>query len=101
MALVPINGTIVEVGPEEAGPRDTTFAHVVIRQEDGGLREFKTVSAIYDVAGLTERDGVGTFVFLNSPPDCRLAFVFRDTGARAADMVALHVHFEAAGYENT
>jgi hypothetical protein len=94
MALVPINGTVVEVGPDEAGPEDTTFSHVIIRQEDGRLREFATVYAIYEVAGLIEPNGTGTFVFLDSPTECRLAFVYRNTGARGVDSEALYHHFE-------
>ena len=101
MALVPINGTVVEVGPDENGLSDVTFAHVLIRQEDGKLREFATVYAIYEVAGLVEPKGTGTFVFSDGPTECRLAFVFRDTGARAVDSEALYHHFESAARENT
>jgi hypothetical protein len=101
MALVPVNGTVVEVGPDEAAPEDTTFSRVVIRQEDGKLREFVAVRAIYAVAGLVERDGIGTFVFCNRPAECRLVFVYRDTGARAADCDALYIHFESAAHEST
>jgi hypothetical protein len=85
--VVPITGTIVEVGPDENGPSDMTFAHIVIRQEGGGLREFAPVHAFYEVAGLVEAKGTGTF-------DCRLALVFRDTGTRAADFDALLLYFE-------
>jgi hypothetical protein len=94
--MVPVIGTVVEVGPDEAAPEDTTFSHIVIRQKDGRLREFAMVRAIYEVAGLVEAKGGGTFVFLNVPPECRLAFVYRDTGARTVDFDAMLYYFDQA-----
>lgn len=95
MALVAINGTVAEVGPEEAGVHDTTLSYVIIRPEAGPVREFGPVHAIYEIAGLVEAKGAGNFVFLTSDTECRLAFVYRDTGARAVDTEALHFYFDA------
>ena len=95
MALIAINGTVTEIGPEEAAPEETTLSHVIIRQEDGRVRKFAPVRAIYEVAGLVEAEGGGNFVFLDGPTECRLAFVYRDTGARAVDSEALHFYFDA------
>jgi hypothetical protein len=61
--LVPVNGILVEVGFDEAGPEDTTFANIIIRQEDGRLREFEAVRAIYPLAGLVEAKGGGRLCF--------------------------------------
>lgn len=94
--MVPVIGTVVEVGPEEAGPEDTTFSHILIRQEDGQLREFAKVHALYEVAGLVEPEGGGTFVFLERADECRLAFVYRDSGARAVDFDAILFYFHQA-----
>jgi hypothetical protein len=95
MALIAINGTVEEIGPEEAGVEDTMLSYVVIRKEDGRTRKFAPVRAIYEVAGLVEANGAGNFVFLTDDPESRLAFVYRDTGARAADTEALHFYFDA------
>src|ERR1700731_2527871 len=43
--LVPVNGTVVAVGPVELAPYDTTYQYVVIRQEDGTVRDFAPVQA--------------------------------------------------------
>src|ERR1043166_20163 len=95
--LIPIVGTVVAVGPVELAPHDTTYSYVVIEKEDGTVRNFMMVHAIYEVSGLVERDTAGTFVFLDGPDECRLVFVYRDTGARHADCEALNFYFDAAG----
>src|SRR5215471_5785267 len=92
--LVPVIGTVVAVGPEELAPYDTTYSYVVIEKENGTVRNFATVHAIYGVAGLVERDATETFVFLDAPDECRLVFVYRDTGARHADCEALQFYFD-------
>ena len=94
--LVPVIGTVVAVGPVELDPYDTTYSYVVIEKEDGTVRDFAMVHAIYEVSGLVERDAAGTFVFLDGPDECRLVFVYRDTGARHVDCEALHFYFDAA-----
>jgi hypothetical protein len=95
--LIPVIGTVVAVGPVELAPYDTTYRYVVIEKEDGTVRDFAMVHAIYEVSGLVERDAAGTFVFLDGPDECRLVFIYRDTGARHADCEALLVYFDAAG----
>jgi formylglycine-generating enzyme required for sulfatase activity len=44
--MVPLSGTVVAVGPVELAPDDTTYQYVVIRQEDGTVRDFAAVQAI-------------------------------------------------------
>jgi hypothetical protein len=100
--LIPLVGKAVAVGPDENGQDGTTYSYITIEREDGTARHFATVQAIYEVAGLVERDAVGTFVFLTDPDECRLCFVYRDTGARHADCEALHLYFdEGASAQNT
>jgi len=93
--MVPIVGTIVAVGPCECAPYDTTYSYVVIEKEDGTVRDFATVRAIYEVSGLVECDGEGTFLFLLGPDECRLSFVYRDTGARAVDFDAMNFYLDS------
>jgi len=92
--LIPLVGKVVAVGPDENAPDGTTYSYITIERQDGTARHFATVCAIYEVAGLVERDAAGTFVFLVGPDECRLCFVYRDTGARHADCEALHVYFD-------
>ena len=94
--IIPLIGTVVAVGPVELAPDDTTYSYVVIEKEDGTVRGFAMVHAIHAVSGLVERDAAGTFVFLDSLDECRLVFVYRDTGARHADCEALNFYFDAA-----
>jgi hypothetical protein len=92
--MVPVIGTLVEVGRVELAPYDTTYRSVVIRQEDGTFRDFATVHAIPELSGLVQHDASGTFPFWNSPTECRLAFVYRDDGPRAVDFDAVRVYLE-------
>ncbi|HXW23422.1 MAG TPA: hypothetical protein VEK73_01655 [Xanthobacteraceae bacterium] len=94
--MVPVNGTVVEVGPVELAPFDTTYEYVAIRDESDRLREFKAVRAIPEVSALVQRDASGTFLFWDSPHECRLAFIYRADGAREVDFEALHTYFGAA-----
>jgi hypothetical protein len=95
-SIIPLNGKVVAVGPDENAPDHTTYSYITIEQQDGTARHFAMVRAIYEVAGLIERDVAGTFVFLESPGECRLSYVYCDSGARAADLEALHAYYEAA-----
>jgi hypothetical protein len=92
--MVPIIGKVVAVGPVELAPDDTTYRYVTIEKEDGTARHFATVHAIPPLSGLVERGAAGTFVFLAGPDECRLCFVYRDTGAQHADCEAMHVYFD-------
>src|ERR1700730_970704 len=92
--IVPIVGKVVAVGPDENAPDHATYSYITIERQDGTARHFATVRAIYEVAGLVERDTSGTFVFLNGPDECRLGVVYRDHGARHADCEALNVYFD-------
>jgi hypothetical protein len=87
--MVPVNGTVVAVGPVELAPYDTTYQYVVIRQEDGTVRDFAPVHAIPEVSGLVERNAGGSFLFWDRPDGCRLSFFYRDDGARAVDFDAI------------
>lgn len=93
--IIPVIGTVVAVGPVELAPDDTTYSYVVIEKEDGTVRDFAMVHAIHPVSGLVEHDAAGMFVFLDGPDECRLVFVYRDTGARHADCEALNFYFDA------
>lgn len=94
--MVPIIGTVVAVGPVELAPYDTMYRYVVLEKEDGMVRTFATVQAIPEVSALVQADAAGTFLFLDGPEECRLSFVYRDDGARAADFEALHQYFDQA-----
>jgi hypothetical protein len=94
--MVPISGTVVEVGPVELAPDDTTYQYVAIRTEAGALREFTTVHAVPEVSGLVERDHDGTFLFWNTPQGWRLVFYYRGDGARGVDCEALHLYLDEA-----
>jgi hypothetical protein len=91
--MIPIVGKVVAVGPVELGD-DTTYIYITIERDDGSARHFETVRALPELSGLVERDTAGTFVFLNSPNECRLAFVYRDHGARQADCEAMNAYFD-------
>ena len=95
--MVPINGTVVAVGPVELAPYDTTYQYVVIRQEDGTVRDFAAVQAIPELSGLVERNAGGTFLFWDGPDGCRLSFFYRDDGARAVDFDAMREFLETIG----
>jgi hypothetical protein len=95
--MVPINGTVVAVGPVELAPYDTTYQYVVIRQEDGTVRDFAAVQAIPEVSGLVERNAGGTFLFWDGPDGCRLSFFYRADGARAVDFDAMREFLETIG----
>jgi hypothetical protein len=92
--LVPLSGTVVAVGPVELDLYDTTYQYVVIRQEDGTVRDFAAVHAIPEVSGLVERNAGGTFLFWDGPDGCRLSFFYRDDGARAVDFDAMREFLE-------
>jgi hypothetical protein len=92
--MVPILGTVVAIGPVELAPYDTTYPYVAIQQEDGTLRRFSTVHAIPELSGLIQPDAAGTFLFWDGPTECRLAFVYRDDGARAVDFDAVRAFLE-------
>ena len=92
--LVPLSGTVVAVGPVELDLYDTTYQYVVIRQEDGTVRDFAAVQAIPEVSGLVERDAGGIFLFWDGPDGCRLSFFYRDDGARAVDFDAMREFLE-------
>jgi hypothetical protein len=94
--MIPVIGTIVAVGPVELADHDTTYRCIVIRKEDGTVRDFAMVHAIPEVSGLVERDAAGTFLFLDGPDECRLSFVYRADGARAVDFDAVHAYFDQA-----
>jgi hypothetical protein len=93
--LVPVNGTLVAVGPVELDVDDTTYQYVVIRQQDGTVRDFAAVQAIPEVSGLVERGAGGIFLFWDGPDGCRLSFFYRDDGARAVDFDRLREFLEA------
>ena len=95
--LVPVNGTLVAVGPVELDVDDTTYQYVVIRQEDGTVRDFAAVQAIPEVSGLVERGAGGIFLFWDGPNGCRLSFFYRDDGARAVDFDAMREFLETLG----
>jgi hypothetical protein len=95
--LVPLSGTVVAVGPVELDLYDTTYQYVVIRQEDGTVRDFAAVHAIPEVSGLVERNAGGTFLFWDGPDGCRLSFFYRDDGARAVDFDAMREFLETLG----
>jgi hypothetical protein len=94
--IVPIVGKVVAVGPVELAPDDTTYRYITLEKEDGTARHFAMVRAIHEVSGLIETNAAGTFVFLDGPDECRLIFVYRDTGARHADCEALNFYFDQA-----
>jgi hypothetical protein len=91
--MIPVVGKVVAVGPCELGD-DTTYTYITIERDDGTARHFETVHALPELSGLVERDKAGTFVFLSSPKECRLAFVYRDHGARQADCEAMNAYFD-------
>lgn len=94
--MVPVTGTVVEVGPVELEPYDTTYESVIIRDEAGMLRDFAMVHAIPELSGLVQNDASGMFLFWNSPRGCRLSFFYRDDGARAVDFDAVREYLEQA-----
>jgi hypothetical protein len=91
--MIPLVGKVVAVGPVELGD-DTIYQYITIERDDGTARHFAMVRAVPAISGLVERDGAGTFVFLNGPDECRLAFVYRDHGARQADCEAMNFYFD-------
>jgi hypothetical protein len=88
-SLVAAIGTVVVVGPVELGDRDTTYRYLVVREQDGRLRDFTMVRAVPELSELVERDAIGTFVFWDSPAECRLWCVARADGPKAVDFTAL------------
>jgi hypothetical protein len=84
----------VAVGPVELAPYNRTYESVIIRDEAGALRDFARVRAVPEVSGLVQADASGTFLFWSGPTECRLAFVYRDDGARAVDFDAVREYFE-------
>ena len=92
-AIVPITGTVVEVAPDVCGD-DVMYPRVVIRKEDGSLREFAPVHAVYEVAGLIAANANGHFIFWQRPTEWRLAFCYRHSGARAIDFDAVREYLE-------
>ena len=95
-AMVPVTGTVVDVGPVELAPCDTIYHHIVIRDDAGVLREFTMVNAVPELSGLVQRDASGTFLFWKGQTDCRLAFVYRDDGPRDVDFEAVREYLEQA-----
>jgi len=66
--IVPITGTVVEVAPDVCGD-DVMYPRVVIRKEDGTVREFAPVHAFYEMAGLIEANGADTSSFGSARPN--------------------------------
>lgn len=93
--ILPVVGTVVAVGPVELADRDTTYRQVVIRDHDGAMREFTAVCAIPEISGLLQTEASGHFLFWSGPMECRLAFVYRDDGARAVDFDAVREYLDA------
>jgi hypothetical protein len=93
-SMIPVIGKVVAVGPVELAPHDTTYQYVVILKKDGTCRDFADVCAIPVLSGLLQRDAAGTFVFCESPDECRLSFVYRDDGVSQVDYEALQVYFD-------
>jgi hypothetical protein len=94
--MVPVTGTVVEVGPVKLAPYDTTYQYVAIRDETGALRKFTTVRAVPELSGLVERDAIGIFLFWDGPTECRLCFVYRADGPRDVDFEAVREYLEQA-----
>jgi hypothetical protein len=92
--MVPVIGTVAVVGPVELADHDTTYRQIVIRDQAGALREFTMVRAVPELSGLVQPEASGTFLFWSGPTECRLAFVYRDDGARAVDFDAVREYFE-------
>jgi hypothetical protein len=87
--MVPVNGTVVAVGPVELAPDDTTYRYIVIREKGGALRDFTMVRARPGLSELIERDAIGVFLFWDSPAECRLWFVYRADGPHQVDFEAV------------
>jgi hypothetical protein len=94
--MIPVIGTVAVVGPVELADQHTIYRQIVIRDQAGALREFIGVRAVPEVSGLVQPDTSGTFLFWDGPTECRLAFVYRDDGARAVDFDAVREFFEQA-----
>ena len=93
--IIPITGTVVDVAPDVNGD-DVMYPHVVIRRKaDGTLQEFINVYAVFEVAGLIDLNASGHFIFWQRADECRLAFFYSDTGARAVDYGVVREYLEA------
>jgi hypothetical protein len=96
-AMVPVNGTVVEVAPVVLDTHDTSYESVVIRKEDGTFQEFEDLHAIPELSGFVQPKASGMFLFLNRPKGWRLAFFYSDDGPRAVDFDAMREYLEQAG----
>jgi hypothetical protein len=83
--LVSVVGTVEIVGPVELAPHDTTYSHVVIRDQRGELRHFATVCAAPGVSQLVEEHTTGLFVFHDAVDECRIWCVVCEDGRQAVD----------------